>query len=70
MITSNLNRANHPSRVLVTLSSPEGQQSGLLTDSIIMSDNLATIIETAIDRVIGFLPMGNVDKSLRLTLDL
>ena len=33
MITSRLCRANHPSRVTVQNASPEGQQSGLLTDS-------------------------------------
>jgi len=31
MITSRLFRANHPSRVIILRSTPEGQQSGLLT---------------------------------------
>jgi mRNA interferase MazF len=70
MITSNLLRAGHPSRVLVTLSTPEGRQSGLLTDSVVMTDNLATIAEIALDRVIGTLPMTDVDKALRHTLGL
>lgn len=70
MITSKLFRANHPSRVLVSLSMPEGQQSGLLTDSVVMTDNLATIAEAAIERVIGTLPMREVDKALRHTLGL
>jgi mRNA interferase MazF len=70
MITSKLFRANHPSRMLVSLSMPEGQQSGLLTDSVVMTDNLATIAETAIERVIGTLPMREVDKALRHTLSL
>jgi mRNA interferase MazF len=70
MITSNLLRAGHPSRVLVTLATPEGQQSGLLTDSVVMTDNLATIVEIALDRVIGTLPMADVDKALRHTLGL
>jgi mRNA interferase MazF len=70
MITSKLFRANHPSRMLVSLSMPEGQQSGLLTDSVVMTDNLATIAETAIERVIGTLPMREVDKALRHTLGL
>ena len=43
MITSKLFRANHPSRVTILLSEPEGQQSGLLNNSVIMTDNLATI---------------------------
>jgi mRNA interferase MazF len=70
MITSKLFRANHPSRVLVSLSMPEGQRSGLLTDSVVMTDNLATIAEAAIERVIGTLPMREVDKALRHTLGL
>jgi hypothetical protein len=35
-----------------------------------MTDNLATILETAIDRVIGKLPMIEVDVALRHTLKL
>lgn len=70
MITSRLFRANHPSRVMVTLATPEGQKSGLLTDSVVMTDNLATVAEVAIDRVIGTLPMTDVDTALRHTLQL
>jgi len=70
MITSRLSRANHPSRVVVSIATSEGRQSGLLTDSVVMTDNLATVIESAIDRVIGSLPMGQVDVALRHTLGL
>ena len=70
MITSKLFRANHPSRVLIRLSTPEGQRSGLLTDSVVMTDNLATIAEVAVERVVGTLPMKDVDQGLRHTLGL
>jgi len=70
MISSNLSRAAHPSRILLKLNSPEGLQSGLLTDSVVMTDNLATITERAIDRVIGDLLMDKVDIALRHTLNL
>lgn len=70
MISSKLFRANHPSRVTIVLSTPEGQQSGLLSDSVVMTDNLATIWESAIDRKVGTLPMTNVDVALRHTLNL
>ena len=70
MITSKLFRANHPSRVSVLRSVPEGHRSGLLTDSVVMTDNLATIAESEIDRVIGSLPMTAIDAALRHTLDL
>lgn len=70
MITSRVFRANHPSRVLIERSTPRGQQSGLLTDSVVMTDNLATVAEAAIDRVIGVLPMAEVEPALRHTLQL
>ena len=70
MITSKMFRANHPSRVSILLSTPEGQLSGLLSDSVVMTDNLATIIEEAIDRKIGKIEMLKIDIALRHTLSL
>ena len=70
MLTGRLFRANHPSRVVVEVSTPVGQRSGVLTDSVVMTDNLATVVEVAIDRVIGTLPMTDVDTALRHTLKL
>jgi len=70
MITSRLFRADHSSRVLISLSTPDGKSSGLLTDSVVMTDNMATVAEGAIKRVIGILPMGKIDKALRHTLAL
>jgi len=68
MISSRLLRAGHPSRILVTQASSEGTQSGLLSDSVVMTDNLATVQEAAIDRVIGRLSMAMIDPALRHTL--
>ncbi len=42
----------------------------MLTDSVVMTDNLATISEIAIDRVIGKIPMEEVDIALKHTLGL
>jgi mRNA interferase MazF len=70
MITSNMARSGHPSRVSVSLATPEGQQSGLLTESVVMTDNLATVIESAVSRVVGSLPMAEVEIALRHTLGL
>jgi mRNA interferase MazF len=70
MITSRMFRANHPCRVTIEISTPEGQQSGLLTDSVVMTDNFATIVESEIDRTIGSLSMGRIDTALRHTLGL
>ena len=52
MITSQIIRSGHPSRVTLLLSSPAGQRAGLITDSVVMTDNLVTA--NAISRVIGF----------------
>ncbi len=70
MITSKMFRTNHRSRVPIILATPEGQQSGLITDSVVMTDNLATVAESEIDRVIGSIPMNKTDEALRHTLNL
>jgi mRNA interferase MazF len=70
MITSNLARANHPSRILIQVERL-GQQTGLLSDSVILTDNLSTVLETAIDRVLGNYPdLAAVDSALRHTFGL
>ena len=71
MITSNMRRAGHVSRVSVTLASPAGKQSGLKTDSANMTDNLVMLRHTEIERVLGRLElMADVDAALRATLAL
>ena len=68
MVTSRMIRSIHPSRVLVMLNTIAGKQSGLLTDSVVMTDNLTTITTSAIYNVIGSLPTTEIDKALRNTL--
>ena len=70
MITSQIFRAGHPSRVTILLNSLEGQKSGLLTDSVLMTDNLATIVISAVHRVIGSLSTAETDEALKHTLGL
>jgi len=71
MISSNLDRRNHASRIFVRRDSPEGKAAGLLLDSVVMTDNLATILETEIDLILGALPdMKPVDAALKHTLAL
>lgn len=70
MITSNMSRAGHPSRVTILVSTTGGQRSGLIMDSVVMTDNLATVVESTIERVIGWIPMEKVDAALRHTLNL
>lgn len=71
MITSNMSRADHPSRVKLLLNSPEGRRANILMDSVVMTDNLATVIQNEIDRVLGGLDdMSEVEGALRHTLAL
>jgi mRNA interferase MazF len=71
LIISNLARRGHPSRVFVALQSALAQGTGLRTDSVIMTDNLGTILHQAIAQKLGRLPdLTQVDQSLRATLSL
>jgi mRNA interferase MazF len=70
MISGRLFRAGHPSRVVVRIDTATGRETGLLADSVVMTDNLATVTLAAIDRMIGTLPMHEVDAALKHTLGL
>jgi mRNA interferase MazF len=70
MITSNLVRTGD-TRVFVGKDTPAGQAMGLITDSVIVADNIATVHEREIDKVLGECPrMPEVDTALRRTLRL
>lgn len=72
-ITSNLRAASEPTQLLIEVSTPEGQQSGLLHDSLVSCNNLATIEQSLIVKVIGSLPAANmrqVDDCLKAALEL
>jgi mRNA interferase MazF len=71
MITSNMDRAGHPSRISVLADSETSKRAGMLMDSVIMTDNLATVHYSEIDRVIGtFTGTAELDAALRTTLAL
>lgn len=71
MITSNLARAGHPSRIVVRAGTPLGRQMGLLHDSVISTDNIVTVFDSEIRGVIGTCgDMKAVDAALRHTLGL
>ncbi|MHB8524470.1 MAG: type II toxin-antitoxin system PemK/MazF family toxin [Limisphaerales bacterium] len=71
MITSNVARRGHPSRVFIPLHSAAAQGTGLRTDSVIMTDNLGTILHQAIAQRLGRLAdVTGVDQALRATLSL
>ena len=49
MISSNVARRGHPSRVFISAASREGQAAGVRLDSVVMTDNLVTVLEREID---------------------
>jgi mRNA interferase MazF len=71
MISSNLARRGHPSRIFVAANSPQGRATGIRLDSVVMTDNLATVLDSEIDSVVGRFPdMADVDAALKHTLGL
>ena len=54
-ITTNLRRVSEPTQLLVDPTSPEGSSSGLISQSAVSCENLATINESRIVRTIGHL---------------
>ena len=71
MITSNMNRDGHPSRVRVDLNSEIGRKSGLRLDSIVMTDNIATIRTSEIDSILGHIDdMSAVDDGIAYSFGL
>ena len=72
-ITTNLRRVAEPTHLLLAQGTAEGEQGGLLHDSVVSCINLATVYEDRIDRVIGHLPaaiMRRIDACLKVALGL
>jgi mRNA interferase MazF len=69
-ITSNLDRTGD-TRVQVSKDSQAGRAMGILSDSVIVADHLATVLPREIDKVIGRCNcMPDVEKALRRVLGL
>jgi mRNA interferase MazF len=72
-ITSVTRRALEPTQLLIALSTPEGQQSGLRQDSVVNCVNLLTLDKGKVLRKLGSLPasvMQQVNDCLKTALDL
>jgi mRNA interferase MazF len=55
--------------MLIAVNSPIGRAAGIRLDSVLMTDNLATVLEREIDSKIGHLTdMTEVDVALKHTL--
>ncbi|QDT65558.1 type II toxin-antitoxin system PemK/MazF family toxin [Calycomorphotria hydatis] len=65
--------ANEPTQLLLELSSHAGKQSGLLHDSAVSYENLITVLQADVVRVIGTLPddtMLQINDCLKAALSL
>jgi mRNA-degrading endonuclease toxin of MazEF toxin-antitoxin module len=72
-ITTNLAAAHDPACLLIDISTPEGQASGLTANSIVGCLFLATVAEDRLSAPIGKLPgtlMQSLDKCLKTALGL
>ena len=70
LITSNLNRTG-VTRVFFQKQSQNGLAMGLALDSMVVTDNLVTVLDREIDKTIGYCPtMQQVDVALKQTLGL
>jgi mRNA-degrading endonuclease toxin of MazEF toxin-antitoxin module len=72
-ITTNLAPANDPAFILIDIATPEGKATGLDQNSLVSGLFLATVFGDRIDRVIGKVSVGlmqKVNACLKTTLDL
>lgn len=71
LITSNLVRSGHKSRVVLMTNSAEFALTGLQTNSVVVTDNLATVRVSFIDKSLGFFSkMELIDTALPHTFGL
>jgi mRNA interferase MazF len=73
LITKNVSRAHEPTQLLIDISTPAGQQSGLNRTSAVTCTNLFTVSQVKILRIIGSLPapvMAQIDACLKVAIGL
>lgn len=73
MITSRVHRSGEPTQVLIDVSTPDGQRTGLHRSSVVNCVNLFTVEQTKILHTIGNLSaalMQQVDLALKVALEL
>jgi mRNA interferase MazF len=72
IITGTTRRAKlEPTQLYIGLATPEGKQSGLLTDSAVKCERLHTLLQSGIVRTIGSLAaatMQQIDDCLKAAL--
>jgi mRNA interferase MazF len=61
-VTSNLTVASDPANLLIDVSTPDGQATGLLNTSLVTCLHLVTMSEDRVGKVIGKLSAGLLQK--------
>jgi mRNA interferase MazF len=72
-VTTNLTLASDPANLLIDVSSPDGQATGLVQDSVVTCLHLVTMSEDRVGKVIGTLSVGllaKLDECLKAALGL
>ena len=70
-ITSTKHRSGEPTQLLIEVTTPTGKQSGLVKDSVVTCENLATIAQHRVTRKLGSLPdtaMAQINNCLKASL--
>jgi len=70
-ITTTTHRQAEATQLFVDVTTPEGQQSGLLRNSVVTCENLVTIAQSIVQRKIGELSsatMQQIDRCLKAAL--
>lgn len=71
MITTNLARKGHDSRIFVDVTTPLGQATGLVSNSVIMTDNIATVLSSEVHRKLGaYADLNALKAALKFTFGL
>lgn len=61
-MTTTTHRSGEPTQLLVEVATPEGRQTGLVKDSVITCENIATIDTGNVLRKIGTLPAAMMQQ--------
>jgi mRNA interferase MazF len=72
-VTTTVHRSGEPTQLLIEVSTPVGRRSGLIHDSVVTCENLATLDQSLVLRRLGSLPsaaMAELDSCLRAALGL
>ena len=70
-ITTTTHRSGEPTQLLVEFATAAGRQSGLVSDSVVTCENLATVTQGGVRRKIGSLPddsMAQINDCLKASL--